>query len=410
MNPLNPENDWRTRLGLFIILLTTLAKSLRVPNAWCETTWSISYDFGMVKRGLMGTLANPLYEWGMNPKTAVLITSSVATAMWGLVILALTWGICRSNHQMIVTRLTAAAALISAYVILGGHTNGYYDGLVFSLAAGATFLVTRQQHAIAGILLAIGILVHENIILYGIPAVCFSVLITQHRNGESKVLRSALKVLIPPILAFMLVSALQSKLDEHTWLEQIRPTLVERGFTTPEHFQAAHSAFGSTIRYWNLQAPRFWEFLLKTPYIPMVGIPLIALLWAAISKLPQKHRSGLATAAILAATAPVALHAIAWDYSRIWMFPIGHAILILWICSDYQKRHHSELEPNKPFPFWQVTVAVLAIIVGMGSQPHLMDGAELQGTYLSALLGYIPGLGFILWDIQRRLNPTFAST
>ena len=96
---------------------------------------------------------------------------------------------------------------------MSAHLNGFYDNLLILLSIAAIMLVRQGKRAIAAGVVTVGILVHENIFLVGLPSVLFAMVYYQvQKDGQFNlkvILRQALPFLLP-VLAFIALFLFQS--------------------------------------------------------------------------------------------------------------------------------------------------------------------------------------------------------
>ncbi|MEM6620417.1 MAG: hypothetical protein AAF631_14115, partial [Pseudomonadota bacterium] len=123
---------WMQRLVLLVFALA-LVRDLLPPNGFSGTVLLFDYEFGLVRRGLLGELAN-LY-WGKTVTPGEVFAVSAAMSLLGLSAL-LVW----LGRSLLASRETVLLALI--FVTSFGFaavvgTTGYMDMVLIALTLGA---------------------------------------------------------------------------------------------------------------------------------------------------------------------------------------------------------------------------------------------------------------------------------
>lgn len=322
-------------LGLLWTFGVTLLRGLRRPNDWAEAHWLISYEFGLLKRALPATLIRPLLA--LAPQQAELIitvVSSLITALLCLALLAVCLTILRRAAFSPNAVLVVAACLTSPFIVMTGHLNGYFDGLIILLSIAATALTLRGRPWPAAVLLTVGLLIHETIFVIGFPTVLWAALlrpdVPQHRQ-------SALARLWPfllPLVVFVALFAYQSFAVDAAALEQ---TLIARletyAFIEYDQEVIVPRAFAKGfVAHFRSQSGRVWGRLFA-PGMMIAALPtvLLLLLYTRAVLRAGNTRRGLIALGLLLPFLPLSLHLIAWDTPRIWTYPIVVALLAVWV-------------------------------------------------------------------------------
>jgi hypothetical protein len=314
----------------------TLLRGLRRPNDWAEAHWLISYDFGLIKRGLPATLVRPFIA--ANPaqaEMAITVVSSVLTAALCLALLALCATILRRGGYSANAVVAVAVFVTSPFVVMTGHLNGYFDAPIILLAVLAVALVWRGRPGWAALALTVGLLVHETIMVIGYPVVVWAALLAAAREGAGgRALARRLAPLALPLLAFGLLFVYQSFAIDAAGLEQ---TLIAHLQTFPfiqydQEVIVPRSFAKSFVGHFQSQSPRVWGRLFD-PGLMLAMLPTVAvlLLFARDALRAANAPRGLAAAAALLPLLPLSLHLVAWDTARIWTYPIVVALLVVWV-------------------------------------------------------------------------------
>jgi hypothetical protein len=162
------------RLGLAgWAMVITMARTVRYPNDFAEAHRLLDYRFGFIKRGLAGS-ALTLVTWtGLARPTADTV-AALSFAVFGLLaiaLLAITARLLNTDGRHSTSFAAAAVFATSPFVVMTARVMGYMDHLVLLAAFGAAWLALRGRAWPAGVIAALGVLVHESFLLVGFPLV-----------------------------------------------------------------------------------------------------------------------------------------------------------------------------------------------------------------------------------------------
>ena len=323
-------------LGLLWAFGVTLLRGLRRPNDWAEAHWLISYDFGLIKRGLPATLLRPfITAFPDRAEAAITIVSTVLTVALCVVLVYLCRAILRRAGFSTNAVVAVAVFATSPFVVMAGHLNGYFDAPIILLAVLAVALTWRGRLGWAAVALTAGLLVHETIFIIGYPTVVWAALMSIRRDkfaGRSTARRLA--PLAVPLVAFAALFVYQSFAIDAAELER---TLIGHLETFPfiqydQEVIVPRSFAKSFVAHFQSQSPRAWGRLFD-PWLMLAVLPnaTVWLLFIRNALRAGDATRGLAVVGGLLPFLPLALHLIAWDTARIWTYPIVVALLVGWV-------------------------------------------------------------------------------
>jgi hypothetical protein len=185
-------------------------QSLNGLFSWKLTQFYVSYfDFGFIKRGVVGTLLYPVFnQIGGQVASAAIIIVFVDFLLFVLLLVLLKRVMEKhfpANSELMKV-IKTIIVLSPVGVMQLSYDTGRLDHLNFILAGYALMLLLDRRFVLAGMSVAVGVLVHEAIFLFGFPvlmAVCLSVI---GKNGSlSDRIRPAVGFGLLPVLAAGLV-------------------------------------------------------------------------------------------------------------------------------------------------------------------------------------------------------------
>jgi hypothetical protein len=319
--------------------LLTAARGYRLPHDYPIAHWLLDYGHGFVKRGLVGTLASPLYAWKSPTEIRDVVTTLTLVVLLGA-LAALTG--CAVRLVRTATRPADRALLAGAAVVLAtsplvmnmAYTSGFLDRFLELATLGAIAALVHRRRTVASILVLFGVAVHEVFLVYGLPVVLFTALLARARPEESAGRRHLLgdlaAVLVPAGLAYGAILIGQHLLSD--WdVRLIQKDIVRTGVldATGAGFATFHLTHGFAENA-ALQSGQVLERLLRWDVWRVVLPPLALLLATSGLLLVRLGRAILILPLLLATGAPLLLHGVAWDTARFTTFTIFHAFVALY--------------------------------------------------------------------------------
>jgi hypothetical protein len=328
-------------------MVITVARSYRFPNAYAQGEWLLTWTHGFVKRGLPGTLAEPLFRY-KSPEEIRQVLSTLA-----LLVLVAECAVCASAFASILRsqRRTkglgkglpqahiVAAILVfatSPFFVLAGHTTGYFDSIVVL----CTFALLSAVHArltwlIPPLVLA-GVATHEIFLVFGLPVVCLAIVMEDLGPARSwRRLAIDLSCAVVPAVAFYVYSLLsQQRLDDSSLaaLTEHLDAYQVLGWQGVQNalFQVRTDLATSSA----LQHPgTFSDRLFRSGVNRVVLLPAAALFLESSLLLWRRKRAILIGPLLLVILAPRLLHLVASDTSRIASFSILQAFAAFFAIS-----------------------------------------------------------------------------
>ena len=399
-------------LGLLAVLSVPVVRGIRLPNDWAEAHWLLHYGFGFIKRGLPGTLLQPLVR---QVDQVELLLRIVVLVQYAVFIGALCYVGLRVVSRTAWSHTGAAVALVvasSPFVVLSANAIGYFDSIVFVLSALACAAVLRRRSWLAALLMSIAILVHESTVVVGYPAVLYTAALEHlargRQGGPGALVRRHLPLLVGPALVWgalfihqtfvMDGAAIRAKLTEHLagfeLVENNRHRFVPRWCTSP---------FTDSL---DRELPRFLGRITDIGYLAHHGVGILLL--GAFLLLRGGARRRLPLMIVPAAgiaLLPLAMHAVAYDTSRIWTYPIGVTVLLLWVHAELGLVRSARLHGSLAG-----TLYAFGVVAGnLFQRTPLLDRVDERLTDGWRVLLYLPPLLIVVSVLGSNARPRTIS-
>ena len=391
-------------------LAVTVGRGLVRPNDWAEAHWLLDYRFGSLKRAHIGTLLAPVFDLPfINTEWAIGLFSGLLFTLFGITLLWLCLKILSTAPNHLPTLWVALLFLTSPYIVMIANLIGYFDNIILLLTVAACWLVQTHRPLLSGLILLIGVFVHETIVLVGIPSVLFFALVYHTRHtvvGQphwqwSNLIRHYWPLVLLPATAFLTLVLYQTAwLDTENFIATFREHLLAHPFIVnngselvPTLLATSYFDFLGEQRF--LLAKRLFHrgYLLRI--MPAVAL-LLLYVWHRLEGVAHRRLLIVTLAGI--ALLPLTLHAIAFDTNRIWTYPL--IVLLLGIYAI------SNVYPAGQFPTpWLFSAAATLIVLSQiqMSTPLMGQFAE-RFTLLQRLLLYAPIFVSAVWLTVQKGN------
>jgi hypothetical protein len=384
-------------LLLFTYLLSVTAfRGIQWPNDWAEAHWLIGYQFGFIKRGLVGHLFS-LLPLGESREQAIRTASSLILSIYAALIIALSCRLARKegNHPFVLS--SVVLFLVSPFIVMTAHLNGYYDHLFFMLSIVSIYLTLKGRIVFASLVLSLGLLIHETIILVCLPISAYCILLTQPKTRSDSIRDLSILLFLPLLVLSFLFLYQSFLLDADEARKQMEAHLRQSGFIRTARFVIVPKEFSrSFIEKLFEELPFFYSRISDWFYLSRIVPFLLFVLAVVYVKLRDSRQLHLGMLlAVLCILSPLMLHLIAGDISRIWSYPLMAAYLVLWVVLEKTEK---PLDPISLRPLsvilWVGAIAIY-LLYSFSSYP-LFDDRPERLDFAQRLYFYLPVLALLI--------------
>ncbi len=362
--------------GIFILtaLLYGAVRTLRLPNDWSEAHWLISYDLGLIKRALVGSILIPFVS-GLEPDMVELLIqvfSFLLVLGFVVFLLKVCWNI-QSAFAVIL--------ILSPAVVMMFHLTGYFDYILVLLGGLTIYFLKRGSYSLVSVLLSLTLLIHESGVFIVFPAVFYG-LFCQFSWSKQLVI-FGLRVFLLPVLVFGGILVFTDKFSEN---DQIQSAILNRlgqfPFVESNVEYVAYSFTHSFVSY----------FKLRKSFLNPVFIPVVLNILGMFLILGNGKTSENRLILGLLMAFPLLLHLIAVDTGRIWIYPLLVGILMLYFNGKSPKLDGKYLE---------LSVGLMIFLNVYYSIP-LMDGLSDRISWWIRLgIAIVACTSYYLWNSRR---------
>jgi hypothetical protein len=388
------QHAWIYVAALFLLLISVL-RGLRFPNAWSYSQFLFSYDGGFIKRALAGEIARAI-----NGSTIVSYEAffyfSASILLINLLLIALYVRDLALSKSIFLKCSSLIFASSSAVVMLS-HTMGYAEhlGLLFTL------IILRipgfyRRLVLTGLAMPVLMLVHEAIFPIFFPVIFISLLLDL--NFKKLDMYQALALAVVCILLSLLVffiSASVPQPDEARILFQNAQAAIDTLNLREDAFLSQSSTIQENFQtmrlLWDIEL--YWTEFFR---VLQVTLPAIGFLVMSSIRLLELQARGycLMVLAALASLSPWILNLVASDFNRWFTLSITTSFLVACtIASKYQGRHE-----KTPGYVIIPAVAIVVVFLNANSTILLFDGHTQRSFPFVEHVSYV-------MDVIRGLQP-----
>lgn len=380
------------KIGIIMLMLwtvvITVSRALRTPNDFAEAHWLLDYQFGFVKRGLVGEMLSLITRLTSTPMTAQLIStvSTLILLIYCLLMVLLTARIAYRTGWAKESVLVSLIFLSSPFIVMSGHLNGYYDNIVIMLGVLSIMFLAKNKLWPAVLVQIMAVLVHENSMLLIFPLFCLTWLLKNSKQKQQGLPLLSFWPLLLPILTFVIVIvASESAFRSHDFVESFGQHLSQFSFIQEDR--------NTWVPMW-ISKSFTDNFLTESPNFPtriassrMYGLLIpttlaLLLFMAKAFRIPDLSVESLGI--LVVCLLPQAMHLLAWDTQRIWTYTILCAFLLLWVYSEI-------FIPEGQYPN-NISLYILAIFINALVLTPLFDGLSEHFSLTERLFLYAPVL------------------
>ena len=322
---------WDKIILLYTLIIST-ARTIRQPNDWSESHWLIGYQLGVYKRGLVGTVVSGIfdYEQAEMAEKFIFVCSILLVVVFVFILFKI--------YQKIPFPLAIVMGT-SPFLMMFGHLIGYFDYFIFIITFLCIYCIKIRKKIFIPFLLILGLLIHESIAFIGFPVIAlalFSENLPEPKETSNQTLKKntaeILKIFMAPILLlFLLIFFIENGADVSVKKTAILNHLHSFGFVDIWLELIADAYNESFIFYLKTQYQDFPNRFFKLIFIPMYLNIAFFITYFHIELRRQAIKPIVIIFVYLVILSPLLLHLIAWDTTRIWVYPLLQASFLFYV-------------------------------------------------------------------------------
>ncbi len=298
---------------------------------WGRAFWEVSYQSGLIRRGLAGTIFQLFYgRLTFSQQSPMIIEITVSATLALLVAVAVWLALLvqrapNGSHALRLVLISLPIVGSSLFATLVFET-GYLDVFLLLIALVSAALLTRGWLWSAVVIAAVAPFIHELFIFLWVPVALFGAHVFMGgRNARSKsVVASAL--LLPVASAAVVIwGSSSAAISREIRLHVVGSAAYKAGLLHVQFGQSVHSSLQAAS---HLQATHWWPAEpVDILYFCWPAIVAVAVyMWWRWSILDWWARAALASALL----SPWATLAVAWDLSRLILLANAMSLILIF--------------------------------------------------------------------------------
>lgn len=345
------------------LFLITAAKGFRFQGGYPRTHWFFNYSVGFIKRGLVGTIVRPLFDF----KSVQDIHECINTISFFVFFLAVALITLAVRHILIahlkaegrhcpVTLLSLLIFATAPAAVLAGLSVTFFDLFLVVYCILSIFALQAGRFLILVILSTAGIATHEIYFLYGYPVVLMALILQFFyvENGRSLLEKSIYLTvnILFPVLVFLLIGLTRATTNDQMIQDLAKIIAGYEIFSDLTIEQGIFPLSRSAILYLK-HPPDFWTFLSDIKIVTTTYVATLFLLVALLALSASKRHKLITILLPLVVVAPLFLGVIAWDTHRFAAFTTIQCFYAFFVLKD-------KLTSPKPW------TTILFVVLGLG--------------------------------------------
>ena len=345
------------------IFLITASKGFRHHGGYPLIHWFFNYSVGFIKRGFVGTIVRPLFDF----KPVHDIRACIEAISFLVFFLAITL-ITLSIRRVLITHLdregklspiTIVSMLVVATApaaVLAGNSVTFFDLFLAVYCMLSIFAIQANRFIIPMLLSMMGVATHEIYFLYGYPVVLMSLLTRlfydeSHRSKLAKGIYMGVNVLFP-LLVFLLIGLTQATTNDQM-IQALSKLVAEYKVFDDQGIQQGLFPISHSALHYLAHPPKFLDFLSDIKIVTTTYVATLYLIIALFTLFASKKQKLLMVFLPLVIIAPLFLGVIAWDTHRFAAFTTMQAFYAFLVLRE-------RLTSPKPW------VVILVVTLGLG--------------------------------------------
>ena len=357
---------------VFTILGLTILRGIRFPNIWSYSHFLFNYEFGLVKRGLIGEIIKHFNStWLFSYDFFVIVSALILIA--NIVLLSLLIRDLLNSKNLVLIGCSIIFVSSLAVVFLS-HSIGYFDhiGLLITLVA---IRINGFSKKVLFLLpsLTFALLVHEAIAIIFFPIIFMSLLFdVQAENRKHQFIWLVLFSTLVVSFTWLVSNSTIEKLEAREMYSNLQ---AQTGYALrKDAFDVLHRRGKDNLIIMNkkwLQAEQLHQF--RDSLLAILPV-LLTLMYLMVYMLRKSNtKVYLVILAVLASLSPQLLHVFGWDMHRWNTLTITTSFLMLYVVYRSKNRRLLTELPNGIYPIF-----ILVTFLNGISTIKLFDGYSIK--------------------------------
>ena len=399
---INHIHDQRKKICITLLfsaffLLLTFYRGFRIPNVYSKSHWLYTYQFGFIRRGLLGAILHPFFsmisDQGIN--YSIFFISIGFLVLLFLLFYFIIWYITKKRSENLDILFFLLLLCSSPALVYTVHFIGYFDSLLMGITIISCILILKQKYSLINVIInIIAMLIHELYFFLGLPLVVFVIIIKNLLIDKNSMLKTLIKakelyfIVIPLLILFAVFLIRHPDLDGEKLLAFKQSVFKRHIYGYNENgsiFYASTTDLAKNkeriVNTWKQGRNFKYVFPIIYPFIiPMIILFYYIFVYMAKFSMLIYKKIFLFIVILTCLGFSQLIHFIAWDFSRFISYLIFNCFIFIYTFVYLDKQ-------NNPIYFfkYQKYLPILLICFGIGlnliSKAKLYDGYQQNNLF-----------------------------
>ena len=326
---------WLYRVSLLVLVFTAL-RGARFPSLWTYSHYLFNYEFGFVKRGLIGEIVRLIdSDFIRSYDFFYIFSSTILLIDLMLIAIVLKRLFHKGDIALIGIGFCYASSVAVVFLV---HTIGYFDHIGLMIVLIMILLRSVKQKLVIGIIsLPVLLLIHEALIVIFGPLIAMIILLETNKKNKIQFVLMFVYLLFVGVSTLIVSDSTISVSNSELMQYQIENKTKIR--LESEAFDVLHKSISNNknmmLTYW-----KFGESYRLLLYSIVVTLPflMIVILFLRLNFSIIKYQNLRKKVVVYCSLSPLLLLLVAYDVFRWFTMSLTLAFLIVFFVTTSQER------------------------------------------------------------------------
>lgn len=354
-------------ISLAIIIIQVLKGTALYEHAYARSQYLWSYEFGFIKRGLIGTLVLWLNEESLYRILGIINFFSYLSYFLFLYIL---FQCIQQKAKTILQKIMALLFLASPLIIAIGSLLGYFDALILTILIYAYKKFNDKKIPVVPFifLIALSLAVHELALFFVVIPLLFVVWENPHTDKKKKYMLIGSSILL--CILYLLSAYGVNEIFNHQFEGRIEKYKHVLSTKTGENFFTFFAGYALTHSF--LNDFKIFRLGMLVPLLPIYGFFILISNWFVLRNLLPGKKYFESLLYLAACYGPMMIIVVGWDVDRFVCLSICTSYIAFLVVLD----SHPYFSTKKPGKFHLLFMGILVAIALVTYYPISENYAE----------------------------------
>ncbi|PWT70357.1 MAG: hypothetical protein C5B59_20810 [Bacteroidetes bacterium] len=354
-------------ISLVIICIQVLKGTALYEHAYARSQYLWSYEYGFIKRGLIGTLVLWLNEDSLYRILGIINFFSYLSYFLFLYLL---FHCIQQHSTTILQKIMALLLLASPLIIAIGSLLGYFDALILSILIYAYLKFKGKKIPVIPFILfaALALSIHELALFFVVIPLLYLAWESPHTDKKRKNILIVATILI--CLVYVVSVSGVNEIFNLRFAGRIEKYKHVLSTKTGENFFTFFA--GYALNHSFLHDFKILRLGMLVPLLPVYGFFILISNWLVLQHLLPQKKYMESLLYLAACYGPLLIIVVGWDVDRFVCLSICTSFIVLLVVMD----SHPTLALKKPGPLHLLFFALVVAVALLTYYPISENYAE----------------------------------